>query len=251
MHDKVQAPPASEGAHDRILPFWQKGWGMCNDNAYGLMGCTMAARELGTTPPCVMQNDYSLINRRIEENGLSEASAPWNEDVGFLAYNTLAGGMLTGKYLGAPAACDDPNKARALGNSVKKRGRMDEPGWGRTQYRYRSGPATQATEAYAALAAEAGMSLTEMSLRWCRSRSAISSVLLGQTSLPQLEQALDIFSAPPSVEFDDDEAFKYYLPEDLLWEIDRVHMQNRLPIFSSDRTRPDRPGQGEIGERVP
>ena len=94
---------------------------MCNDNAYGLMGCTMAARELGTTPPCVMQNDYSLINRRIEENGLSEASAPWNEDVGLLAYNTLAGGMLTGKYLGAPAACDDPNKARALGNSVKKR----------------------------------------------------------------------------------------------------------------------------------
>ena len=33
-----------------------------------------------------MQNDYSIINRRIEENGLSEASAPWNEDVGFLAY---------------------------------------------------------------------------------------------------------------------------------------------------------------------
>ena len=95
------------------------------------------------------------------------------------------------------------------------------------------------------------MSLTEMSLRWCRSRNAVSSVLLGQTSLAQLEDALDIFSARPVVEFDDDESIKYYLPEDLLWEIDRVHMQNRLPIFSSDRTRPDRPGQGEIGERVP
>ena len=35
-------------------------------------------------------------SRRIEENGLSEACAPWHEDVGFMAYNTLAGGMLTG-----------------------------------------------------------------------------------------------------------------------------------------------------------
>ena len=33
-----------------------RGWGMCNDNTYGLMGSTMAARELGVEPPCVMQN---------------------------------------------------------------------------------------------------------------------------------------------------------------------------------------------------
>tara|TARA_B100000780_G_scaffold92451_1_gene64068 strand:- start:508 stop:849 length:342 start_codon:yes stop_codon:yes gene_type:complete len=64
---------------------------MCNDNAYGLMGSLGAARALGVEGPCVMQNDYSLINRRVEENGLSEASAPWNEDVGFMGYNALAG----------------------------------------------------------------------------------------------------------------------------------------------------------------
>ena len=108
---------------------------MCNDNTYGLMGSVMAARQLGVEPPCAMQNDYSLINRRIEENGLSEASAPWNENVGFMAYNVLAGGMLTGKYLDVPAAVDDPNRARGLANSLKKRGRMDETGWGRTLYR--------------------------------------------------------------------------------------------------------------------
>ena len=118
-----------------------RGWGMCNDNTYGLMGSVMAARELGVEPPCAMQNDFSLINRRIEENGLSEASAPWNENVGFMAYNTLAGGMLTGKYLDVPAAADDSNRARALANSIRKRGRMDESGWGQTLYRYRSGPA--------------------------------------------------------------------------------------------------------------
>ena len=62
-----------------------RGWGMCNDNAYGLTASCYAARTLGVAPPVVMQNDYSLLNRRIEENGLSEASAAVHENVGFMA----------------------------------------------------------------------------------------------------------------------------------------------------------------------
>ena len=93
--------------------------------------------------------------------------------------------------------------------------------------------------------------LAELSLRWCRSRGAVSSVLLGQSSLAQLEEALDVFGATPTVEFEDDDQIKYYLPEDLLWEIDRVHMRNRLPIFSSTRTQADWRGRGEIGENIP
>ena len=38
-----------------------------------------------------MQNDFSIINRRVEENGLTEASSPVHENVGFMAYNVLAG----------------------------------------------------------------------------------------------------------------------------------------------------------------
>ena len=72
-----------------------RGWGMCNDNCYGLTASCYAARALGVEPPVVMQNDYSILNRRIEENGLSEASSPVHENAGFMAYNVLAGGMLT------------------------------------------------------------------------------------------------------------------------------------------------------------
>ena len=36
-----------------------------------------------------------------------------------------------------------------------------------------------------------------------------------------------------------------------MWEIDRVHMRNRLPIFASERVGKDWEGTGEIGERVP
>lgn len=74
-----------------------RGWGLCNDNAYGLTACTRTAKALGTTPPCSMQGDYSLLDRKSDENGVAEAASPYNENVGFMAYNALAGGMLTGK----------------------------------------------------------------------------------------------------------------------------------------------------------
>ena len=67
----------------------------------------------------------------------------------------------------------------------------------------------------------------------------------------QLEEAIDIFSANPAVEFKDDDEIKYFLPQSLLWEIDRVHMRNRLPIFASTRTQSSWDGRGEIGETIP
>lgn len=70
-----------------------RGWGLCNDNAFGLTACCEIAKRMGVPPPISMQNDFSLIDRRAEENGVSEASSPVHENVGFMAYNALAGGM--------------------------------------------------------------------------------------------------------------------------------------------------------------
>lgn len=57
---------------------------------------------------------------------------------------------------------------------------MDDLSWGRTLYRYRSGPALEAVMQYSALASDYEMSLTELSLRWCRERQGLTSVLVGQ-----------------------------------------------------------------------
>ena len=128
--------------------------------------------------------------------------------MGFLAYNVLAGGVLTGKYLDSPAAPDQSSSAAAQKLFQAPRGRMDERGWGYTLYRcrsriwrtrrctprptptrpatlirYRSGPADEATRSYAKLANAAGMSLTELSLRWARERSAVISSPLGRSTL--------------------------------------------------------------------
>ena len=221
--------------------------------------------------------DFSLINRRIEENGVAEASAPWHYNCGFFAYNVLAGGVLTGKYLDEP-----PKWERAVGGSGDAFGsapgsssgdkpfrRFDDLSWGRTLYRYRSGPADAATREYAALANKYGLgdawkatssssssssladpALAELALRWCCSREAVTSVLLGSTSVAQLEQALAVFR---NVGNSDNAAADCGLPLELMWEVDQVHMRNRLPIFSNDDIGAVARGVGAggIGEPVP
>jgi aryl-alcohol dehydrogenase-like predicted oxidoreductase len=211
-----------------------RSYGMCNDNAVGLCLTAGSARVLGVPGPTVMQNDFSIIDRRAEENGVSEASSPIHLNAGFLAYNVLAGGVLTGKYLDEPAAADVSGSPYAR----KPRGRHDENGWGRTLYRYRSGPAEAATRAYKRLADRYGISLTELSLRWTKHRPLVTSSLFGLTSVAQFDENLRTMQKGP-------------LPRELLWEIDRVHMRNRLPTFSSDRVGADWDGEGEIGERIP
>jgi aryl-alcohol dehydrogenase-like predicted oxidoreductase len=55
---------------------------LCNDNAFGLTACCEIAKRMGVPPPISMQNDFSLIDRRSEENGVVEASSPIHENVG-------------------------------------------------------------------------------------------------------------------------------------------------------------------------
>ena len=69
-------------------------------------------------------------------------------------------------------------------------------------------------------------------------RSVVTSTLLGHTSMAQLDETLAFFKKGP-------------LPTELQWEIDRVHMRNRLPIFASTRVGRDWDGEGEIGEPIP
>lgn len=217
-----------------------RGWGLCNDNAFGLTACCETAKRLGVPPPVSFQGDYSILDRKSEENGVFEASSPINENVGFLAYNTLAGGMLTGKYIEKPEFAANPDRSRiAQRMTGAPRGRMDDISWGETLYRYRTPAAKRAIAKYAKLAKDSKMSLTELSLRWCRERQGCTSVLLGTSNMKQLEEDLRCFQVTEP------------LPAELQWEIDRVHMQNRLPLFSSDEIPQDQFGVGAIGEPIP
>jgi aryl-alcohol dehydrogenase-like predicted oxidoreductase len=217
-----------------------RGWGLCNDNAYGLTACTRTAKALGTTPPCSIQGDFSLIDRKSEENGVAEAASPFNENVGFMSYNALAGGVLTGKYMEIPAAMDDlANRDRAMASLQNPRGRMDTRGWGGTLFRYRTDAVQEAIKEYKRIANKYKMPLTELALRWNRQRSLVTTTLVGHTNMDQLDACLKYFTV------------KEPLSDEIMWEIDMVHMKNRLPIFSNNRVGRDWYGSGEIGETIP
>ena len=43
-----------------------RGWGCCNESPYGATRLVATAKAMGATPPCVFQNDYSILNRRCD-----------------------------------------------------------------------------------------------------------------------------------------------------------------------------------------
>jgi aryl-alcohol dehydrogenase-like predicted oxidoreductase len=172
-----------------------------------------------------------------------------------MAYNTLAGGMLTGKYMDRPAALDNDDREKVIEAMENPRGRHDEFGWGRTLYRYRTDAAQDAIRDYNKIAKDAGISLTELSLRWCRQRSLITTSLVGHSNMKQLKDSIEYFTKndplPEKVmwEIDVSESLVYkvvdkYSQFKLLLCLQRVHMRNRLPIFSSNRVGKDWFGEG-------
>jgi aryl-alcohol dehydrogenase-like predicted oxidoreductase len=169
-------------------------WGLSNETPYGLCKFAEAARKLGVAPPCSVQNDYSLIDREFD-GGNAECCHPKNLNIGLIAYGCLAGGGLSGKY---------------LGGALPAGGRHTL--WPAFQPRYVLGRAHEATKDYAALAAKKGISCTTLALAWAASRPFMASVIIGATTLAQLEETID--------------ACLTQLDEDTLKEVDALFLKH-------------------------
>ena len=144
--------------------------GLSNETPWGVMTFLEIARREGLPVVASIQNPYSLLNRTFEI-GLSEIAH--RESVGLLAYSPLAFGVLSGKYLGGK---------RPEGARLTLFDRFS---------RYSNPEATKATDDYAALAAEHGLSLTEMALAFVTSRPFVTSNIIGATSIEQLKENID------------------------------------------------------------
>jgi len=143
-------------------------YGLSNETAWGVCEFRRIARELGAPGPVTVQNSYSLVSRATERD---LAEALFREDMSLLAYSPLAGGVLTGKY----------------------RGGVKPPGARFTNYdnfavRFRKPLVAEATEAFAALAQQRGISLIELALGYVKSRPFVGATIIGATTLAQLRE---------------------------------------------------------------
>ena len=126
-------------------------------------------RELGT-PLLIHQPSYSLLNRWIEESLLDTLE---REGVGCIVFTALAQGLLTDKYLqGVPA-----DSRMAGSDATLSRDQLTEDNLKRIR-------------ALNEIAQRRGQSLAQMALAWCLRDERITSVVVGASSVQQLQNSL-------------------------------------------------------------
>ena len=140
-------------------------------------------RDLGT-PLLIHQPSYSMLNRWVEHGEPSLLDVLEDEGVGCIAFSPLAQGMLTDRYLDGI-----PEESRAA------QGKSLDPGLLTEQ-------SLTHVRALNEMAVARGQSLAQMALAWLLRDDRVTSVLIGASSVTQLDANLD---AVDRLGFDADE----------------------------------------------
>ncbi|QXW02411.1 MULTISPECIES: L-glyceraldehyde 3-phosphate reductase [Rhodococcus] len=144
-------------------------------------GAIAALLEAAGVPLLIHQPSYSMLNRWIEQDLLATVD---ELGVGVIAFSPLAQGMLTDRYLdGVPE------------NSRAAQGKSLDPSW-------LTDDALTHIRALDAIARGRGQSLAQLALSWALRDSRVTSVLIGASSVPQLEANV---GALDNLEFSADE----------------------------------------------
>jgi aryl-alcohol dehydrogenase-like predicted oxidoreductase len=118
--------------------------------------------------PVISQNVYNPLTRGIEAELVPFAR---EHKVSIVIYNPIAAGLLSGKHRpGNPA-----ENTRFSNNKMY-------------YDRYWSDDNFKAVEQLNALAEQNGLSLLEMTMKWCAARQEVTSIIIGVSRLSQLEQ---------------------------------------------------------------
>ncbi len=146
--------------------------GLSNETTWGIQKYLTIAEQKGLPRVVSTQNEYNLLYRHFD---LDLAELSHHEDVGLLAYSPLAGGILSGKYVGG---------ARPAGS----RGSINTDIGGRLQ------PLQEPpVKAYLEISAKYQLDPAKLALAYCLTKPFMTSVIIGATSMAQLET--DIASA--------------------------------------------------------
>jgi L-glyceraldehyde 3-phosphate reductase len=174
-------------------------------SSYGPEDTTMAAQILADlgTPLLIHQPSYSMLNRWIESEGLLDTL----EDVGAgcIAFSPLAQGMLTSKYLDGVPEGSRASQGKSLSTDL-----LTEEALGHVR-------------ALDDIAGKRGQSLAQMALAWALRDPRVTSVLIGASSVGQLEQNV---ASLERLDFSDDE----------LAAIDQHAVDSGIDLWEAPRT---------------
>lgn len=154
--------------------------GLSDDTPWGINTYLKLSAKYDLPRMVSIQNEFSLLHAKdwpyLIENCI-------HEDVAYLPWSPLAGGMLSGKYLD---------------------GKMPEGSrWTFSQRNgnFRDTPAAnEAVKAYIEVAQKHGYTPCQLALAWCDQVDGVTSTIIGATSLEQLKEDIEAFSKPLSEE---------------------------------------------------
>ena len=155
-------------------------------------------RDLGT-PLLIHQPSYSMFNRWIEAQNLLGTLE--HEGVGCIAFSPLAQGLLTDRYLNGI-----PEDSRVATGGALDKGMLSDEN-------------LQRVRALNAIAERRGQTLSQLALAWSLRDPRMTSVLIGVSSVKQLENNV---AALDRLDFTDDE----------LAEIDTYATEGHINIWS-------------------
>ena len=129
-------------------------------------------------PFIINQNRYSILDRKVEQNGLLDAASA--EGKGVIVYSPLAQGLLTDRYLhGVPEDSRARSGSIFLNESLLTDTMLDK------------------LHALAKIAAERGETLAQMALAWVLRAPAVTSVLIGASKAAQIRENAKVLESAP------------------------------------------------------
>ncbi|MEQ1641045.1 MAG: aldo/keto reductase [Novosphingobium sp.] len=177
--------------------------GCSNETSWGLMKSIAASEKLGAVRYQTIQNNFSLNNRRFEDE---LAQVCRQEGVSLIPYSPIGGGVLSGKYQGGAT----PDGAR-FSRYLAMEGRQAAMG-----RRFVNERSLASTERFMAIAAEAGMSPVTMAVAWSKQHDFVASTIVG---VSKQDQVAEILAAADLV-----------LSDETMKAIDKVSKEIRYPM---------------------
>ncbi|MFF7453923.1 aldo/keto reductase [Kitasatospora sp. NPDC008115] len=134
-------------------------------------------RELGT-PVLMNQCAYSVLNRYVEDEGVLDAVA--DTQTSLIAYSPLAQGLLTDRYLSGQVPA---GSRMSIGKFLREEALTEAK--------------LEQLRALDKVAERRGQSLAQLALSWVLRDPRVVSVIIGASSVAQLDQNLDALAAGP------------------------------------------------------
>ena len=177
--------------------------GCSNETSWGLMKSLAAAEQLGTARYHTIQNNFSLNNRRFEDE---LAQVCRQEGVSLIPDSPIGGGVLSGKYQDGAR----PEGAR-FSRYLAMEGRQADMG-----KRFVNDRSLAATARFAEIAREAGMSPVTMAVAWSKQHDFVASTIVGVSKDEQVDEILA--------------AADLVLPDEVLAAINKVSREIKYPM---------------------